>query len=201
MDYLIHIANILYFFSYSVKDIFALRLLTMLAMCFLIPYFYFQPQPLWAPICWNILFSLINIYRIYLLHQERRPVHFTEKEQSLYNLIFRSISPWKFSKLLNIGEWKVAVKGQCVFPEKVVLDRILLITSGILVVEKNGNCLARLGEGQFVGELSFLTSEPINASVVAEQPTEYFSMQADKLKKLFFRRPSAPRCISNNYQS
>ncbi|KHE92153.1 MAG: Cyclic nucleotide-binding domain protein [Candidatus Scalindua brodae] len=50
---------------------------------------------------------------------------------------------------------------------------------------KKGNFLSSLGEGQFVGELIFLTSEPINASIVAEQPTEYFSMQADKLKKLF----------------
>ena len=43
MDYLINIANVLYLFSYLVRDILWLRILTVIAASFLIPYFYLRP--------------------------------------------------------------------------------------------------------------------------------------------------------------
>jgi len=62
MEYFVHIANVLYLFSYSMRDILWLRILTIAAACFMLPYFYFQPDPLYPPIFWNLVFITLNIF-------------------------------------------------------------------------------------------------------------------------------------------
>ena len=56
LDVLVNTANIFYLLSYSVKDIFWLRILTVVAALFLLPYYYMQSTPLWTPIGWNLFF-------------------------------------------------------------------------------------------------------------------------------------------------
>ncbi len=60
----IHIANVLYLLSYSVKDMLWLRCLTVVAALCLLPYYYVQPVPLTAAIAWNMLFIGINLIQI-----------------------------------------------------------------------------------------------------------------------------------------
>ena len=44
MEYPIHIANVLYLMSYSMRDVLWLWILAVIAVGFLIPYFYFGKQ-------------------------------------------------------------------------------------------------------------------------------------------------------------
>ena len=60
MDMLIYVANILYLISYMVRDIFHLRLLTIVAAFCLVTYFYNQPEPLMTVIYWNLFFVALN---------------------------------------------------------------------------------------------------------------------------------------------
>jgi hypothetical protein len=48
IDYCIHAANILLLAAYSVRDILWLRLFAVASSLIAIPYFIFQPIPLWA---------------------------------------------------------------------------------------------------------------------------------------------------------
>src|SRR5208282_3769354 len=105
---LIHVANVLYLCSYLVKDIFWLRALTVVAGLVLLSFYALQPTPLWAAIAWNVLFTVINVYQLYLLFLERRPVALGEQEQRLYRLVFRSLTPREFLKLLALGRWEEA---------------------------------------------------------------------------------------------
>ena len=74
----------------------------------LLAYFVLLPEPLWAAIGWNVLFSVINAYQVYLLWLERRPVLFSGEEQHLYQLAFRTLTPREFKKLVAIGTWQDA---------------------------------------------------------------------------------------------
>jgi hypothetical protein len=70
MDYLIHIANLLYLASYLMRDVVRLRVLTVVAASCLIPYFYMQPRPLTAAIGWNLFFIALNVGWIVRLIRE-----------------------------------------------------------------------------------------------------------------------------------
>ena len=70
MEYFINIANILYLLSYFVRDMFWLRVLSVIAASFLTLYFYLQPDPLMTAVCWNLFFIALNVYWVVRLALE-----------------------------------------------------------------------------------------------------------------------------------
>ena len=93
MEFMIHIANGLYMLSYLMRDVLWLRVLTVLAASCLLPYLYFRPDPLFAAIYWNLIFTSLNIYWICRLLLERRPVRLTYDQQRLSQLAFQTLTP------------------------------------------------------------------------------------------------------------
>ena len=93
LDVLISVANVIYLFSYSVRDILWLRILTVVGALLLLPYYYLQPVPLWAAIAWNLVFIAINVFWIAKLLSERRPVQLSDDEKRLYRLALRNLNP------------------------------------------------------------------------------------------------------------
>jgi hypothetical protein len=80
MDVLVYAANFLYLFSYLVRDILHLRLLTIVAACCLVTFFYNQPEPLMTVICWNIFFVALNAFQLTRILRERFKTTSTEIE-------------------------------------------------------------------------------------------------------------------------
>lgn len=64
MELLINVANVLYLFSYFMRDMLRLRLLTVVAATCLTTYFYFLPEPLMVAVYWNLGFIGLNLFRI-----------------------------------------------------------------------------------------------------------------------------------------
>ena len=71
MEFLIYMANGLYLFSYMVKDILKLRLLTVTAACILVTYFSLQPEPVLSIIYWNLFFVGLNVMQISFILKSR----------------------------------------------------------------------------------------------------------------------------------
>jgi putative ABC transport system ATP-binding protein len=65
-------------------------------------------------------------------------------------------------------------------PEEVVIregdigHELFLISEGEVKVERGGNEVARLGAGDFFGELALLSGDPRNATVIAARPLEAY---------------------------
>jgi Popeye-like protein len=185
----IHIANVLYLLSYSVKDMLWLRCLTVVAALCLLPYYYLQPVPLTAAIAWNLLFIGINLIQIVILLRERRPVTLTCDQQRLYELAFGTIAPREFLKLLEIARWEEASDGQIIVRKGEDIDRMMMIHSGSASIRCNERKVAELRPGQFVGEMSFITGDETCAEVVALEALRYVSWSKDSLRCLLEQRP------------
>ena len=71
MEALVYAANILYLLSYMVRDILQLRLLTIVAACCLVTYFYNQAEPLMTVVCWNVFFVALNVLQLARIIRER----------------------------------------------------------------------------------------------------------------------------------
>lgn len=182
MENLIHVANVLYLFSYSMRDILWLRILTIAAACFVFPYFYFQPEPLYAPIFWNLIFVALNLFWIIRLLLERRPVELTDDEQQLCQIAFRTLTPREMKKILKLSSWENAESGECFVSRDKPLEKLILIYSGAADVELDGSKVDTLQAGQFIGELSYFTDDVAAADVVATEATRYVSWPKDRLK-------------------
>jgi len=182
MIVLIHIANVLFVFSYLVKDILWLRVLTVVAGLTLLSYYLLQPMPLWAAIGWNILFLSINLWQVKVLLLERRPVRFEPHEQRLYQLAFRALTPREFAKLLALSRWETIADGERVVRRGEDLDKLMVLASGRACVEVDGRSVVELKPGQFVGEMSFLTGEHPNADVVTLEASRVVSWPTQALR-------------------
>lgn len=192
---LIHVANVLYLCSYLVKDIFWLRALTVVAGLVLLAFYALQPTPVWAAIAWNVLFTVINVVQLVLLFLERRPVALGEREQRLYRLVFRSLTPREFVKLLAVGRWEEARTDERLVQSGQALERIMVILAGRTAVRAGDKEIAKLGEGQFVGEMSFLTGQTPTAEVVALEPTRYVAWPTRDLSHFLKTNPALRAAI------
>lgn len=186
MNYWLHTSNVLYLLSYSVRDILWLRVLTVVAICCMIPYYYCCTAiPLYWPIVWNALFATVNLFQIGMLIMERRPVFLGEDELRIYNMVFRSLSPREFMKLLSVAEYKNAEPGDEMLKQNKAVEHLTLLAKGRCRVEVDGRHVAEVTPGQFVGEMGFLTEQEASASVIVSLPAEYVCWPINDLNNLF----------------
>ena len=188
-ELLIHAANVLYLFAFMMREILWLRILTVVAATCLIPYFYFRPEPLLAPIYWNLPFTALNIFWIVRLLLERRPVKLSEEEQRLCELVFRTMTPREMIKILKLASWRNAIAGECFVKRGKLLDRLIVIYSGKACVEVDGKNVTELQPGQFIGSISYITEETAPANIVSIEPTRYVSWPKSHLQDFMKKNP------------
>jgi len=197
-----HFASVLTMAAYIVKDILWLRFLTIFACIAGISFNYFVPAtPLWTVIYWNILFMLINGVQIALIIKERQGVEFSEEEKELYETLFKSFAPFEFMKLLRLGRWVDAKKGQILAVEQKPLDSVMLIYNGLVSVEAREQVLAELKDGSFIGEMSFIRGGEATATVRVIEPTRYLSWAKADLRNLLHRNPSMKSAMQSVFST
>lgn len=186
-----HLASVLTMIAYLLKDILWLRVLTILSCFAGIAFNYFAPAtPLWGAINWNIIFLIINIVQVAIIFRERSGIHFTEEEQELHETLFKQFAPFEFMKLLRIGKWMEAKPGEVLAVEQEPINSVMLIYNGHLSVEANGKEVAKLNDGNFIGEMSFITGGVATATVRTLEPTRYLAWPKADIDKLLRRNPS-----------
>jgi CRP-like cAMP-binding protein len=192
-----NLAFILIAASFMVKDMLWLRSLSVTASFASLFYnFTVTATPLWTPIFWNFFFISLNIYHVSKILLESRGITFNEKETELYDLLFKTLSPLEFVKLNKICIWKKAGVGEILIKEGEQVNALMLIYNGccdIVIKDKDTHLeksVAELKDGQFIGEMSFLTEKVATATVIVHHPTEYLIWNQSELKSLMSRNPS-----------
>ena len=186
-----HLAFGLIAFSFLVKDILYLRLVSVLASLFSVFYNYTIPiEPMWLAINWNIVFIVVNIYHIAVLIYEKRPVQMSPKYKELYETMFKDMTPVEFLKIAKIADWIHFKEGEVITQQKHTVDTLNLIYNGTVNVTVDGSTVAQLKDGQFVGEMSFLTEKPATATCVVKHDTELLVWPQKEFKDLLKRNPS-----------
>jgi CRP-like cAMP-binding protein len=184
----IHMANVLYLASYSVRDIFWLRILTVVAALTLLPYYFTcSANPLWEAIAWNALFTAVNLFQIVLLVRERWPVQLHGIEREVYERVFEALTPGEFRRLAAIAKWRDHQPGDVLVEDGTVVQELLVLCEGEVSVRKGEKEVVRLKSGQFIGEMSFLTQDKASASVVSHGPTKVMTWPQDELNAYLSR--------------
>ncbi len=186
-----HLAFGLIAFSFLVKDILYLRILSILASLFSVFYnFYIPLEPMWLPIGWNLVFVVVNLYHIAVIIYEKRPVQMSPKEKELYETMFRGLTPVEFLKITKVAEWKQFKAPLPIITQGKPVNDLILIYNGMVDILVNDNKVAELKDGQFVGEMSFLTEKPATATCRVSHNTECLVWKQREFKDLLKRNPS-----------
>ena len=190
-DLIGHLAFGLIAFSFLVKDILWLRLVSILASAFGMAYNYFIPaNPMWIAIGWNGIFIGLNLYHIAVLVYEKRPIKMAPKDKELYQTLFKDMTPVEYLKISKIARWKKFTAGDVIIRQEHMVTDLILIYNGTVDVMVSDKKVAELRDGQFVGEMSFLTEKSATATCVVKHDTECLVWKQPEFKDLLKRNPS-----------
>ena len=178
-------------FSFLVKDIFWLRIVSIVASLFSVFYNWVIPvEPMWIPIGWNFVFCLLNLYHIAIIVYEKRPVQMSPKHKELYETMFKNMTPVEFLKITKIADWIHFKSGELITQKGHTVPTLNLIYNGTVDVKVEGKKVAQLKDGQFVGEMSFITEKAATATCVVKHDTECLVWKQEQFKDLLTRNPS-----------
>jgi CRP-like cAMP-binding protein len=186
-----NLAFILVACSFMAKDMLWLRGLSVSASIFSLIYNYnVAGHPLWVPITWNTFFMSLNLYHIFNIVRGNKAIVLTDKEKELFQLGFSNLSLMEFSKLMKIAKWKL-IDPQITFINEgqKMIDLMMIYNGNVEIVVEN-KTVNELKDGQFIGEMSFLSDGVASASVKAKLPTEMVVWNQLDLKDLMKRNPS-----------
>ena len=183
----LNVANAVWVLCYGVKDVLLLRILAVAAMCIIIPHYILVTQDFGAA-WWNVLFITINVSWIICILLERRPPRLTEEQQRLHALTFHSCTPRQMLQILRLGMEEQAPVDTVILEQGKNVEDLLLIAEGPVVVCVDDRRVARLGDGDFVGEMSFLSGEPTTASAVTNGPVKLIRWNKADLQSLLASR-------------
>ena len=186
-----HLAFGLIAFSFLVKDIFWLRIVSIAASLFSVLYNYIIPvEPMWLAINWNFVFIVVNLYHIAVILYEKREVKMDDKNEELYNTLFSEMTPVEYLKISRAAEWITLKPGQRLITQGMPVPDLYLIYNGTVDVAVDGGWVAQLKDGQFVGEMSFLTEKVATASCIVKYESQCLVWKQKEFKNLLKRNPS-----------
>ena len=186
-----HLAFGLIAFSFLVKDIFWLRIVSIIASLFSVFYNYIIPlEPMWLAINWNFIFIAVNIYHIAIILYEKREVKMDDKNQELYDTLFSEMTPVEYLKISRAAKWELVKSGQKIITQGMPVPDLSLIYNGTVDVLVDNEQIAELKDGEFVGEMSFLTEKVATATCKVKYDAQCLVWKQREFKELLKRNPS-----------
>jgi|TARA_R110000737_G_C14512757_1_gene473957 hypothetical protein len=186
-----HLAFGLIAFSFLVKDIFWLRVMSITASCFSIFYNYFIPtEPMIIAIFWNGIFIALNFYHVAIILYEKRTVKMDDKNEELYSTLFKDMTPVEYLKISRAAQWETLKRGERIITQGMPVPDLYLIYNGTVDVQVNNKNIAELRDGEFVGEMSFLTEKVATATCKVKHETQCLVWKQRDFKELLKRNPS-----------
>jgi CRP-like cAMP-binding protein/Fe-S-cluster-containing hydrogenase component 2 len=104
--------------------------------------------------------------------------------------LFSQLSPLERTELAGLLQPQHYERGAMIIHEGEPGDALYIIESGQVVVERSGELIAHLDEGDFFGEMSLLAEKPHNADIRAVTPTQVLALPAGEFMRLLHEQPS-----------
>jgi CRP-like cAMP-binding protein len=150
-----HSSFLLVAISYAVDDFVQLRLIAIGGSSAMLVFTYFHPhgRVLWLPFKWNLLFTLINSYRVLKDYSDR---YFADQldplMQYMYDHHFYVMDKVDFALLIGLGTTETFKKGQVLVGQGDDNRYVRVVLKGTLNVERDGLITYKLHQGNFISE-------------------------------------------------
>ena len=182
---MLNMAYLIFLFAFIAKKIVWLRIITILGNITIMPYFlFFFEEPQWNNIAWIGVYTAINLFMLFLIYLESRPIILSEMERKIYDRILKSLVQREFKLLIDHGSIDELQPEIGFVTRDTHWEKLMLVVEGQAeVVLKNGDEVD-ITAGGFIGEQSFITGENTSADVATgKEATTILSWNSDSLRK------------------
>jgi len=97
--------------------------------------------------------------------------------------IFSGLTPRQLRKILKVTEEYTYPDGTTIVAEGALNEQLYVILEGNVKVRRSGRTIARMGSGEFFGEIAVIDGLPRTASVISDGPVRCLVL----LRKEFFQ--------------
>jgi len=191
LEFLTHVSCALSMGAFLVRDMLWLRALAITASLVWITAMFVTDTIIVASVFWNSIFISINTWQITSLRRENRAVTFTEEEKLLYHDLFHHFKPGEFLKFIRLGTWQDLPAHTILVEKDQPTAGIWLLSHGEAdVFTEPGDPKATLAANDFIGEMSYLTTDPPSATVRMKSPGRALFWPKEKLHSFFLLHPT-----------
>ena len=177
-SYIQHLGYLFTFLALSVKDMLRLRIILAIAQVLL--GIYQLSVSRFDVVIWNTIFTIVNIYHIIRIINERKIVFIPDEIKDIYNNIFNDFTTREFMNFWNLGKYKKS-SNTLLIKEGEKQKHLYLILKGDVVVKRDEHILNNLKRGKFIAEMSLITNEPASANIYSNNNMEYIVWNQDEL--------------------
>ena len=180
-EILYNVAAGLGFFAYLLTNVLWLRILLIIGACFYIVAG--VVLGLNSMIGWHIAYVLINLGHVIILLLNNHVTSLPESVRMLYSEKFSAIKPREFKKLIAINP-EAEVDSVTVLEQGQNNSFLYLITEGEMLINVDQVNVARIGKGDFFGEMSFLSNSAATSDVVADGKVRYIQWSKADMRSI-----------------
>lgn len=169
VDFIFSVSEIILIVSYLYRDMLKLRIITVLGSIgyMLGAYFSgFEVPGMKALLFFNFIIFAVNLVQAYFIVMDRMPILVPNNLKDVYKNCFSNLSVNEFLKLMKLSSVVNSEEGKTIIYEGKPVSKIILILKGTVKIVKGNMEIAGLSENFFIGEMSFITGEQPNATVI-----------------------------------
>lgn len=189
-----HVAYILLILASLVRSILPLRLMAIGSGTFAVVSSMLYGTQDWP---WEMIFAMVNIYQVVVIMRERSMARLTAEEETLRQKMFGQLSIVDFHRLIRTGSWVSVDAGEVITQQGHAVVRIVLMTDGAAAVNIDSEIVAYLKQGDFIGEMAFVSGNPASATVTTIAPSRYLMWRFADLKALLAKHPDIQSALQS----
>tara|TARA_A100001011_G_C14319281_1_gene849646 strand:- start:2230 stop:2883 length:654 start_codon:yes stop_codon:yes gene_type:complete len=174
-----HLGYLFTFLALSVKDMLRLRII--LAIAQILSGLYQAQVGRYDVVLWNGIFTIVNVYHIIRIINERKIVLIPDEIKDIYEKIFSNFTSKEFMNFWSLGNYNNS-SNSLIIKEGEKQNNLLLILNGEVTVKRGETILNKLGRGKFIAEMSLITNEPATADIYSNENIKYISWNQNELK-------------------
>jgi len=179
-----------------ISNIFWLRLVTVFgSVISIVSYLILVQDKQWFVLLFAILIVTANLYKIWRISRESAHMHFSENEILLHQKVFNELNQNQYMALMRIAVWRDVNNGEIVVHKGENVECLSLIFNGMFKVDVGKNHYIEIRDGQFIGEMSYVSGNPGSGTVVAEEDSLLIEWPQNELKALVAQDHVIGNCI------
>lgn len=190
--------GLLVFFAVTsfISNIYWFRLATVLtSLLALILYFVNFEHYQWYVVVIACVIVVANLYKIWRIRKSHGHLHFSENERILHQKVFSDLNAQQYMALMRIAVWRDVPIGEVLIKQGEKVACLSLIFSGIFKVDVGKNHYIEIRNGQFIGEMSYVSGNPGSGTVIAEENSLIVEWPQQQLKALVNENSVIGNCI------
>ena len=177
--------------AFSFNSIVWLRFFTVVSSLFYVIYYFTYPtEPLWLDILTEGSLVIVNVVMLVSLTIRHQTMKFNKEEDELKAGIFDRLSKFEFFKLMRLAKWRTASPGEKLIIKGQEVTQLYLLYSGEANVYFDETYDVDIGDGAFLGELSFSLFEKAKTDVTIKTKSRLIYWNQNDLWDLLERNPA-----------